>query len=83
MKTFITEFKAIDPETNQLVYWAGPKIESISLGMAQQYCNKNGLGYLAVIGEFIVEIPYDYKLNPNELLIKINKDPKYLDPQLN
>jgi hypothetical protein len=56
MKTFLTGFKAIDPKTNQLCSWSGPNIETLTIGMAQQWCDENA-GHLVVIGELICSIP--------------------------
>jgi hypothetical protein len=47
---FLTEIRAIDPQTNELTDWCGPRIEAANFEDAQNYCNKNGLGYCNVIG---------------------------------
>jgi hypothetical protein len=57
MKKWLTELRAIDPGTGELKTWCGPDIEAPTATLAREYCDNNGLGYLTVIGELLVEIP--------------------------
>lgn len=57
MKTYLTEIKAICPITGELSTFAGPEIEAVSFGMAEIYCQENGLGYCRVTGELMAKIP--------------------------
>lgn len=49
-KTYLTEVRAICPKTGELLSWAGARVPGISPQDAQNYCDKNGLGYCKVIG---------------------------------
>jgi hypothetical protein len=57
-KIWLTEIKAICPETGVLKTYAGQNIKAISKNLAKQYCQLNGLGYLKIIGELVAEIDY-------------------------
>ena len=57
MKRYSTQIKAINPQTQELVCWAGPNVVGVSVSDAQKRCNNNGLGYCEVIGELIAEVP--------------------------
>lgn len=57
MKKWCTEIRAIYPPTGELSTFQGPYIEAPSAELAQEYCEKNGLGYCKVNGELIAEIP--------------------------
>lgn len=54
---FCTTIQAIDPIDRELKTWGGPNIEAISFGMAELYCQQNGLGYCKITGQLISEIP--------------------------
>jgi len=55
MKTFTTLIKAVNQKTGELQYFAGQNVQAETIEDAQEYCNKNGLGYCKVDGEFISE----------------------------
>ena len=57
MKHWSTEIKAKSPINGQMSTYAGPDIKAPTLELAQEYCEKNGLGYCWVIGELIMDIP--------------------------
>jgi hypothetical protein len=57
MTLYVTEIKAISPNTGELTTFLGPNVPGISEQDAQDYCENNGLGYCKVIGELIAEIP--------------------------
>lgn len=52
MKTFTTEFQALDAMTKEMKTWQGPNIPGKSWEQAQQWCYENA-GYLLVNGELI------------------------------
>jgi hypothetical protein len=56
MKQWVTEIKAIEPDSGELKTYGGPHIVSPSWELAQQWCREH-CGYLKVIGELIAEIP--------------------------
>ncbi|MCL4639783.1 MULTISPECIES: hypothetical protein [Olivibacter] len=51
MKTFTTHLQAINPDTQELQLFAGPNILARDWDEAEDYCYRNGLGYLVVDGE--------------------------------
>ncbi|MEH6305918.1 hypothetical protein RYH73_09715 [Olivibacter sp. CPCC 100613] len=51
MKTFTTHLQAINPDTLELQLFAGPNIVAKDWDEAEDYCYRNGLGYLVVDGE--------------------------------
>lgn len=53
---YLTELIAIDPQDQELKIWAGPRIWAESKEKAEEYCQRNGLGFCKVIGEFDSEI---------------------------
>lgn len=57
MKKYVTEISAISPITGELTTYVGPEIPGISFEDAENYREKNGLGYCKIIGELIAEIP--------------------------
>lgn len=57
MNLYVTEIRAIDPITGEMKTWAGPNVEGISMGDAENNCQSNGLGYCKVIGQLVAEIP--------------------------
>lgn len=57
VKVFATRIKAIDPTTGDLVTWHGDNVEALTEGMAQEWLNHNGKGYMKVVGELVAEIP--------------------------
>lgn len=61
---FTTEIDAIDPKTGELKNWGGPNVPGISFADAEEYCQKNGLGYCTVTGILVAEIPTDENYNP-------------------
>ena len=68
MEKFVTEILAIDPMDGQMRLWAGPLIEAETIEQAREYCDANGLGYCAVVGKFIAEIPWNSSQFANRLL---------------
>lgn len=56
MRLWLTEIKAICPETGMLQVYSGPPVPGINKEDAQAYCNLNGLGYCKVIGELIMVV---------------------------
>lgn len=55
MRRWVTIIHAIDPTDDQLKSWCGPTIQAPTWDLAQDKCNRNGLGYCMVIGELIAE----------------------------
>lgn len=51
MKTFTTHLQAINPDTQEIQIFVGPNILARDWDEAEDYCYKNGLGYLVVDGE--------------------------------
>lgn len=51
MKTFTTHLQAINPDTQELATFEGPYILAKNWDEAEDYCYRNGLGYLVVDGE--------------------------------
>lgn len=64
MKRWTTELTATDREGN-LFTWVGQVITAPSWQLAEEYCEKNGLGYLRITGELIAEVPCDKNLKPD------------------
>ena len=72
MDLYTTEIEAIDPVTNEIALWQGPYVPGITFDDAQDFCQRNGLGYCKVTGKFIGEIDletieqidiFDYRQN--------------------
>lgn len=57
MRYFVTGIRAVCPKTGELLTWHGPVVPGISYADAEAYCEKNGLGYCAIIGELKAVIP--------------------------
>lgn len=57
MRMWITRIWAIDPVDNKMKSWCGPNVPGINHDDAVQYCQQNELGYCAVLGELVAEIP--------------------------
>jgi hypothetical protein len=55
MRTYITEFKAVNVKTGELETYSGERVESLTKRMAQGWCNRNA-PYLRVVGELVAEI---------------------------
>jgi hypothetical protein len=53
---WLTEIEAVDPVTDELCTWAGPRIEADTEEEAQNICLRTHRGYCKVIGRFIAEI---------------------------
>lgn len=53
---FTTEFVAIDQTSGEVSRWEGPRIESITWGMAEKWCAEHR-PYLKVTGQLVSEIP--------------------------
>lgn len=51
MKAFTTHLQAINPDTQELQFFTGPNILARNWDEAEDYCYRNGLGYLVVDGE--------------------------------
>jgi hypothetical protein len=56
MRLWCTKIKAVCPNTNKLLMWAGPIVPGINQEDAKYYLSANGLGYCEVDDEFISEI---------------------------
>lgn len=54
MKTWLTELYAIGTD-GEVYKWSGPRIDAYTMGLAQEWCELNGLGYLTVVGEAMCE----------------------------
>lgn len=57
MKLYTTIVRAISPVDGEFKTYAGPYVPGISFADAQEYCERNGLGYCKVDGQLISEIP--------------------------
>ena len=57
MNHYTTEIEAINPLTGLITLWCGPNIPAISFSDAEDYCQRNGLGYCRVTGLLMEEIP--------------------------
>jgi len=53
MKIWSTAIEAVDPVTKELTLWAGPYVPGQTRREAEDYCDRNGLGYCEVVGMFI------------------------------
>lgn len=69
---YLTELKAVCPITSEIKTYAGIRIVAESWDNAEEYCKKNGLCYLNVIGKLIAEVNFDLTnyidydfINPN------------------
>ncbi|MFD2962850.1 MULTISPECIES: hypothetical protein [Olivibacter] len=51
MKTFTTHLQAINPDTQEIQMFIGPNILAQNWDEAEDYCYRNGLGYLVIDGE--------------------------------
>ena len=78
MKIFATTIKAVNPFTGDICEYAGPNVEALSEGMANEYLQLNGLGYCEVQGEIVSEIPCDENYKAD-----FNKQTNYINSQLN
>lgn len=58
MNLYVTEIKATNPHTNELLLWEGPRVKGISFEDAQNYCDNN-IGYCKVVGLLVAEISSD------------------------
>ena len=56
-KWWVTEVKAKSPIDASMRSYGGPNVPGNTLEDAQEYCEKNGLGYCWVVGQLIAEIP--------------------------
>lgn len=57
MKQYTTQLRAVSATTGQLTTYCGPHAKGISMQDAQDYCEREGMGYLVVTGELVAEIP--------------------------
>jgi len=55
MRTYVTEITARHPKTGKIERWYGPEIQALTPGLAQKYCDTNGLSYCKVVGEKLGE----------------------------
>ena len=62
MPKYVTKIIAVNPKDGKMYEWIGPYIDAESFSDAEIYCEKNGLGYCEIIGEYISEI--DENLSP-------------------
>ncbi|MDO7847592.1 hypothetical protein Q5H92_14575 [Hymenobacter sp. M29] len=74
-----TEIKALDPVTGELKTYCGPNVPGFFRQMAEQYCQKNGLGYCKVLDELVAEIP----CKPNSYTPDFDNMVDYEEPTLN
>lgn len=56
---FTSRILALSPSTGCLTEWVGEQLnlDVNTVEEAQEWCNKNGKGYLMVTGELVAEIP--------------------------
>ena len=57
MNLYTTEIIAICPTTGELLKWGGPRVPGISFKDAEDFCQRNGLGYCRVKGKLVADIP--------------------------
>jgi hypothetical protein len=67
IRKWVTSLRAIDPETNELKTWAGPRVPGLNMEDAQGWCVLNGMGYLTVTGELVCEIDAEGRETDYEL----------------
>lgn len=65
MNTYTTIIKAIDPKDGKLKTYSGPHIPGITFKDAENYCNRNGLGYCKIDGILVSEIPTNHIGEPD------------------
>ena len=53
LKIWSTSIEAIDPVTGALTLWCGPYVPGRTKKDAEDYCDRNGLGYCEVVGMFV------------------------------
>lgn len=56
---WLTEIEAVNPDTEELCLWAGPRIWADTEEEAKEFCQKHDLGYCKILGRLIDEIPYE------------------------
>ena len=56
MPTYCTYIYAINPVTNEMCTFMGQNIEAPTPGLAHQWCQNNGLGYLHIGEELVMTI---------------------------
>ena len=59
MRYWTTIIKAICPIRKEMFEWCGPNVPGLTKSHAEEYCQKNGLGYCEVNGELVAKIPCD------------------------
>ncbi|MFA5243666.1 MAG: hypothetical protein WC380_00060 [Pedobacter sp.] len=59
MSIYTTIIQAISPTTGELTLYAGQNVPGISFADAQNFCERNGLGYCKVDGLLEAEIDED------------------------
>lgn len=57
MTKWVTYVDAINPFTGQLTNFFGPYVPGDTKEQAEDYCQRNGLGYCRVDSQLIAEIP--------------------------
>jgi len=57
MNQYTTTIRAVCPYDGEIRTYSGPNVPGISFRDAQDYCQRNGLGYCRVNGLLISEIP--------------------------
>jgi hypothetical protein len=67
MKKWCTELRAIDPKDGELKTWCGPIVEGLTQGLAEKWCQENGLGYLKIAGELVAEVDWEGNVIDHEL----------------
>jgi hypothetical protein len=59
MNQYTTLIHAVCPHDGQIKTYFGPNIPAISFADAEDYCERNGLGYCKVLGLLVAEVSED------------------------
>ena len=62
-KTYLTEFKAINPLTGDLETWAGPDIKATDEIRAFAFIQELGLNYLKIVGEKVESVEHELTMD--------------------
>lgn len=79
MKTWTTKIFAKCAVTGEMTEFCGQNIEAPTRQLAHEYCQNNGLGYLHISDELVMEIP----CKPNSFEPDWDKAEDYDLPQNN
>lgn len=63
MSLYVTQFQAVDPETEEITTYGGEHVSANSFEEAEEFCRRHR-GHLTVIGKLCAEIPTDSDYNP-------------------